>query len=222
MLAGLAPGISPAEQFARRLAENGCEVIVPLVINRDDTFSGIPGIGMTNMPHREWIYRMAFEVGRHIIGYEVQKILAAVDWFASENAQRRLPIGVMGYGEGGLLALSSAALDTRIDATVVSGYFQKREEVWREPIYRDVWSLVQEFGDAELASLIAPRTLIVEASQGPEVAGPPAETEVHKPYACPNGKLTSPRLESVKDEVDRARVFFAKLNAEDKLQLICN
>jgi len=78
-LAGLEPGISPQAQFARRLAENGCEVIVPMIINRKDTFSGIPGIGMTNMPHREWIYRMAFEVGRHIIGYEVQKVLASVD-----------------------------------------------------------------------------------------------------------------------------------------------
>ncbi len=222
MLAGLVPGVSPAAQFARRLAEIGCEVIVPLVINRDDTFSGIPGIGMTNMPHREWINRMAFEVGRHVIGYEVQKVLAAVDWFAAENAHRRLPIGVMGYGEGGLLALYSAVLDTRIDATVVSGYFQAREKVWKEPIYRDVWGLIQEFGDAELASLIAPRALIVEASQGPEVAGPPPETAVHKPYACPNGKLTSPPSESVRSEVGRARVFFAKLNAENKLHLIAN
>ncbi len=222
MLAGLAPGISPASQFARRLAERGCEVIVPLIINRDDAFSGIPGIGMTNMPHREWIYRMAFEVGRHIIGYEVQKVLAAVDWFAAENAQQRLPIGVMGYGEGGLLALYSAALDTRIDTTVVSGYFDAREKLWTEPIYRDVWSLLREFGDAELASLIAPRTLIVEASQGPEVAGPPTATDVHMPCACPNGKLTTPPLESVKSEVDRARAFFAKLNAGDKLHLIAN
>ena len=87
---------------------------------------------------------------------------------------------------------------------------------------RDVWGLLKEFGDAELASLIAPRTLIVEASQGPEVAGPPPETEVHRSYACPNGKLTSPPLESVKGEVGRARTFFAKLNAEDKLQLIAN
>src|SRR6185312_12450608 len=129
-LAGLEPGISPQAQFARRLAENGCEVIVPMIINRKDTFSGIPGIGMTNMPHREWIYRMAFEVGRHIIGYEVQKVLASVDWFELENNERRLPIGVMGYGEGGLIALYAAAIDTRIDATVVSGYFQAREGVW--------------------------------------------------------------------------------------------
>jgi dienelactone hydrolase len=222
MLVGLVQGISPGAQFARRLAENGCEVMVPTLINREDTFSGIPGIGMTNMPHREWIYRMAFEVGRHIIGYEVQKVLAAVDWFEAENNERRLPIGVMGYGEGGLLALYSAAIDTRIDATVVSGYFQAREGAWKEPIYRDVWGLIREFCDAELASIIAPRALIVEASQGPEIAGPPPETEEHKPYACPNGRLTTPMLENVKREVDRAYPFFARLKAEGKLQLIAS
>jgi dienelactone hydrolase len=222
MLAGVVPGISPGAQFARRLAENGCQVMVPTLINRDDTFSGIPGIGMTNMPHREWIYRMAFEVGRHVIGYEVQKVLASVDWFEAENIKQRLPIGLMGYGEGGLLALYTAALDTRIAATLVSGYFQAREGVWKEPIYRDLWGLIREFGDAELAGMIAPRALIIEASQGPEVAGPPPATGERKAYACPNGKLTTPPLESVKNEVDRARPIFAGLKAEGKLQLIAS
>ncbi len=221
MLVGLAEGVSPQVQFARRLVENGCQVVVPVLINRDDTFSGIPGAGMTNMPHREWIYRMAFEVGRHIIGYEVQKVLALVDWFATVNTERPVPIGVMGYGEGGLLALYSAAIDSRIDATLVSGYFQAHE-VWKEPIYRDVWGLTYEFGDAELASLIAPRALIVEACHGPEVLGPPPGTEEHKDYACPNGKLRTPPLEEVQKEVDRARAFFAGLKADAKLQLIAS
>ena len=118
MLAGLAPGVEPAAQFARRLAENGCQVLVPVLIDRADTWSGIPGIKMTNQPHREWIYRMAYEMGRHIIGYEVQKVLAAVDWFTRENASHAAPIGVAGYGEGGLLALYSAAIDPRIQAVV--------------------------------------------------------------------------------------------------------
>ena len=217
---GLAPGVPAGAQFPRRLAENGCQVLVPLLINREDTFSGIPGIGMTNEPHREWIYRMAFEVGRHIIGYEVQKVLAAIDWFASENARQPIPTGVIGYGEGGLLALYSAAIDQRIAVTVVSGYFQAREGVWQEPIYRDVWGLVREFGDAELASLIAPRALIIEASRGPEVAGPPPVTKEHKEGACPNGRLVSPPLDSVQGEVERARPFFAGLGAEQKLQLV--
>lgn len=223
MLAGLAPGVPEQSQFARRLAENGCQVIIPVIIDRSDTFSGIPGISFTNEPHREWIYRMAFEVGRHIIGYEVQKILAAIDWFELENNQnkrQRAPVGVVGYGEGGLLALYSAALDQRIDGAIVSGYFQGRDNLWQEPIYRDVWGFVREFGDAELASLVAPRSLIIEASRGPEVAGPPPVTDVHKEGACPNGKLISPPLDSVQHEVERARPFFASLKAADQLQLI--
>src|SRR6185436_19227089 len=82
MLAGLLPGLSPERRFARRLAENGCEVLVPALVNRQDTGSGNARLHrFTNQPHREWIYRQAFELGRHIIGYEAQKILAAVDWF---------------------------------------------------------------------------------------------------------------------------------------------
>ena len=49
---------------------------------------------------------MAFEVGRHIIGFEVQKILAAVDWLEDENKSHSVPIGVFGYGEGVSLAKS--------------------------------------------------------------------------------------------------------------------
>ena len=161
-------------ELAYRLAENGCLVLVPTLIDRRDTWSGIPGIRMTNQPHREWIYRMAFEAGRHIIGYEVQAVLAAVDWFETQKPEA--PVAVAGYGEGGLIAFYSAALDTRIGAALVSGYFQPREELWKEPIYRDVWSLVREFGDAEIARLVAPRRLVVEHCEFPKVAGPPAET----------------------------------------------
>jgi len=219
MLAGLAPGVDPPAQIARRLAEAGCEVLVPVLVDRNDRWSEIPGIGMTNQPHREWIYRMAFEVGRHIIGYEVQKVLAGVDWFTQENSSGILPIGIAGYGEGALLALYSAALDPRIRATLVSGYFQSRQEVWKEPVYRDVWALLHEFGDAELSSLIAPRALIVEASRGPQVSGPPAPTK-ERTGATPNGRLDTPPLESVRMEVERAKPFFAGLNATERLRLI--
>jgi dienelactone hydrolase len=219
MLAGMAPGVEPSGQFARRLAESGCQVIVPVLIDRTDTWSGIPGIKMTNQPHREWIYRMAYEVGRHIIGYEVQKVLAAVDWFARENARHSAPIGVAGYGEGGLLAFYSAALDPRIRTAAVSGYFQAREELWKEPVYRDVWGLLHEFGDAEIASLIAPRTLIVEASRGPQIDGPPPATR-ERAGATPNGRLTTPPLESVRSEIERAHGLLAPLKSTDRIRLV--
>jgi len=220
MLVGLAPGVPAEAQFARRLAETGCRVLVPVLIDRRDTRSGNPAVRMTNQPHREWIYRQAFEMGRHIIGYEVQKVLAAVDWFAAESSRAGSPchIGVAGYGEGGLLAFYSAAIDERIAAALVSGYFQKRENVWREPIYRNVWALLDEFGDAELASMIAPRTLVIEACRGPRVSGPPPVREGRRGAA--SGVLTTPPLEAIRAEFDRALSFYQKLGFGNSLRLV--
>ena len=223
LLPAMPPGVAVEAQFARRLAENGCEVLIPALIDRADTLSGNPQLKrMTNQPHREFIYRMAFQMGRHIIGYEVQKILAAVDWFENEksairNPQSTIRIGVFGYGEGGLLALYSAAADPRIDAAAVSGYFQSREEVWREPIYRNVWGLLEEFGDAEIAALIAPRPLVIEASRGPEIAGPPPARE-GRSGAAP-GVLISPPFDSTQSEFDRARGVYAKLRCDGAIRL---
>ena len=215
MIAGVTDELPANAQFARRLAKAGCRVVVPLLINRADTYSGNSTLGaMTNQPHREFIYRMAYQLGRHIIGYEVQKVLSLVDWMSLSD----VPIGVIGYGEGGLIALQSAAVDTRIQATAVSGYFQSRQEVWREPIYRNVWGLLHEFGDAEIASLIAPRTLIVEASRGPEVAGPPPVRD-GRGGAAP-GQLVSPPVDSVKAEFSRAHDFYQQLGSEDALHLV--
>jgi dienelactone hydrolase len=222
-LAGLTKDLPPAAQFARRLAENRCQVLIPVLIDRKYTWSGIPAFRMTNQPHREWIYRMSFEVGRHIIGYEVEKVRAAVDllsnYNAGDNAGRSAPIAVAGYGEGGLVALYAAALDTRIAATLVSGYFQPREQLWKEPIYRDVWALLREFGDAEIAGMVAPRGLVVEASVVPEVSGPPPATEQRR-GATPNGALTTPAFADVQAEVERARPVFASLKRSENLKLI--
>jgi dienelactone hydrolase len=217
-LVGLAPGVPVESQFARRLAENGCRVVVPVVTDRADTWSGNTAIRFTNQPHREFVYRPAFELGRHVIGYEVQKVLAAVDWFRRDEASRQKPVGVVGYGEGGLLALYAAAADPRIDAAAVSGYFQPREAVWQEPIYRNVWALLEEFGDAELAGLIAPRTLIVEACRGPEIDGPPPARD-GRSGAAP-GQLATPPVDSVRHEVERAQSVFNSLNVAEHLQLV--
>lgn len=217
--AGLVPGVPVAARFPAALAENGCQVIVPVLMDRADRWSGIDGVKLTNQPHREWIYRMAFEAGRHIIGFEVQKILAAIDWFAEENKSRALPVGVFGFGEGGLLAFYSAALDPRIRAAGVSGYFQPRENLWKEPIYRDLWGLLREFGDAEIAALIAPRGLVVEACASPVVTGPPPVRPDRANAACPNGTVSTPPLDEVQREFDRARAVFVRLSAADHLRL---
>ena len=53
--------------------------------------------GGPELSNREFIYRTAYELGRHVIGYEVQKVLAAVDWSTRETHGR--PVGVIGWGD---------------------------------------------------------------------------------------------------------------------------
>jgi dienelactone hydrolase len=190
-LLGLSPGLDPQQQYARRLAENGFELVIPALVSRRKLDTEDAGLRRSDQTYREWIYRQAFHMGRHIIGYEVQKVLAAVDWFERQNASAR--IGVAGYAEGGLIAFYTAAIDTRIRAVLVSGYFDARENVWAEPIYRNVWSLLSRFGDAEIASLILPRSLVVEHSPVPTVTG-------HK------GDWHTPDFTSVRLEFERIPV----------------
>lgn len=203
--------------LAARLASRGCLVLVPSLISRDTQFSGNPDIRMTNLSHREFVYRMAFEMGRHIIGYEVQKVLAAVDYLESHHAS--LPIAVCGAGEGGLLAFYAAALDQRIDACLVSGYFQERDHLWQEPIDRNVWNLLKTFSDADIASLIAPRRLIIEACRVPEVEIPTQDQQTGSKCAAP-GKVTTAPLESVRREYDRASQHFEQLNLSNHVRLV--
>jgi dienelactone hydrolase len=203
-LAGLAPGIPPESQFARQLAENGYRVLIPVLISRTLINQGSP----EQMTYRERIYRQAYHMGRHIIGYEVQKIMAAVDWFRQSD-NNDLKVGVAGYCEGGLIAFYSAAVDKRIDAALVSGYFTSGLKVWDEPLYRNVWGFLSEFGDAEIASLIAPRPLIVEYSIVPEifekvdqVQGKPVKVNGF-PFTGYKGIIKTPPFMDVKAEFDR-------------------
>ena len=197
-LAGLGDGLPPESQFARRLAEMGFRVVVPVLISRETKRRAPPGQdGRADLTHREFLYRSAFELGRHLIGYEIQKVLAVIDWFEQEGRIRPLNTGVMGYGEGGMLALFAGALDTRIDVTCVMGFFGPREGMWQEPLDRNVFGLLQQFGAAELATLVLPRALIVEDSEFPEV-------ELSGRGGAP-GRLTRPDRVAVRAVRDRAK-----------------
>jgi dienelactone hydrolase len=210
-LAGLVSGTPAEVQVARRLAERGSTVYVPTLIDR----TVAPRNGRARLTNREFIYRSAFELGRHLIGYEVQKVLALVDALECESKRfhRKLRLGVFGHGEGGAIALYSAALDSRIDTVCVSGFFDNRSDVWRQPVDRNVFGLLEQFGDAEVASLIAPRALIVEAAKAPENVIPPGTG------GAP-GRLSTPKLEIVRAEVERARALVAQLKPVPRIELV--
>ena len=201
-IAGLSLGLTPELQYARRLAESGCRVVVPMLIDRQEKIS--------RLTRREFLYRSAFELGRQLVGYEIQKTLAVVDWYKKSWPAK--PVGVIGWGEGGLITQYAAAVDTRIDTACVSGYFDSRQNIWQEPIDRNVFGLLEQYGDAELVSLIAPRQFIVDAARGPEVTIPGGR-------GAPS-RVVTPALGSVKEELARAERLIEKLDPPAKLQLV--
>lgn len=160
-LAGLIAEHGSGHLFARRLAASGVRVVIPTLINRNEVSPSSP-LGQSN---REWIYRQAFHLGRHVIGYELDKIHAAVDWLAATQ-DAAAPLGIAGWGEGAQLAFLAAALDQRLQVALASDDWQARGAAWREPIYRNVWCYASEFGDEGIESLIQPRRLIKEQSLG--------------------------------------------------------
>jgi len=214
-LAGLTDGIAPESQFARRLAESGCRVIIPVLISRHID-------PQRKLSNREFIYRPAYELGRHIIGYEVEKVMAAIDWMTDQSTNSNIKTGVIGWGDGGLLAFYTAALDQRVQAACVSGYFDERYKViWQQPVTRNVFGLLDEFGDAEVAAMIAPRSLIIEAAKGPEVTMPGGNA--YTPSQHGNGApgiLASPKLDDVRSEFERTRAVVVGLHPSPQLRLV--
>ena len=194
------------------LASHGVNVIVPSLISREMTKRN----NRANLSHREYLHRPAFILGRTMTGYEVQKVLALVDWISGKDES--LPIGVAGCGEGGMIALYAGAVDDRIDTTLVSSYFGNRQDIWKQPISRQVFGLLREFGDAELGSMIAPRKLIIESTRGPVVnlpgeGGAPAVVE-EMPLAFSGNN--HPELERLKKLSGKSEIIFSDARVDSR------
>lgn len=180
---GLTPKLPPHQQIGLRFAMAGFRILIPAPLNRE-RYSGKKG----DQTNREWIYRQAFQMGRHPLGYDVQTMLAAVDWFSLQFPGAE--VTASGYGEGGRAALYGAAIDTRIRHAFVSGAFAARDQAWSEPIYRNIFGLLPHHSDAAVAALIYPRPLLLEHTSFPHVTDQ-------------KGEIKTPDFPSVEEEFQR-------------------
>ncbi len=224
---GLAPGVPAEQQFPRRFAEAGCRVLIPALIDRGNKFAGNPGVRSVKHSQRETLWRASYEMGRHPLGYEVQQVLAAADWLMQtrtaeggvrngdiagmlkliqDPGSNRQELGIIGYGEGGMVAMYAGAIDTRFLAVGVCGTFGLNQRNAELPIYRNVWSLLEHFGDAEVAAMILPRALIAEHGRYPEVV------HTDDGGGAP-GKLWRPTPAEFAAEQDRVRDWLPELPA---------
>jgi len=106
-------------EYARRLAEKRCRVIVPMVINRSQARTMARPFDGARV-----FFTGPLRVGPAIVGYEVQKVLAAVDWFLHRNQKAAAGPGPVKdrrhrMGRRRFAGVLCGALDPRIDAVCV-------------------------------------------------------------------------------------------------------
>ncbi len=195
---GLTKQLPAVKQIGLRFALTGFRLLIPAVINREP-YKGPDGddarIVRSDQTHREWIYRQAFQMGRHPIGYEVQTALAAAEAFHFQFPGSE--VTVAGYGSGGRAALYAAAISDTFDHAFVSGAFHSRERAWSEPIDHNLFGLLPDFSDAAVAAMIFPRALLVEHTSFPE-------------FESAKGRIETPDYIDVTTELDRAALHLGK------------
>jgi dienelactone hydrolase len=161
--AGVMQSMNPAEWLQSLLARD-VAVIVPMTVERraDDPLCKLAG----GKNRRRILWRAGFIVGRSLVGIEVQQVIALRRFLSSQSSINPKQIAVFGERQGGMTALYAGAIDRRLVAVGVVNYFQRREGAWEEPVDRVLYGQLNEFGDAEIAALIAPRPLLIVTTPG--------------------------------------------------------
>jgi dienelactone hydrolase len=151
------------------------------------------------------LYRLGYVVGRTMPGSDVQDTLAAIDFLAQREGVDAGRISLFGHGQGGMSALLAAAVDARVSRTVVSDYFDCQDRCWADPVDRRLRGQLMLFGDAELAALIAPRNLTLEASETFLGGATDFNAEHARALRFYEGLSATDRLKAVKRRVFKPR-----------------
>jgi len=145
-----------------------------------------------NGPERRELDRELRYVGTSILALELYKIARAVDEIVKRPEVDPGRVGMMGLSYGGCYTLYATALDTRIKAAVSSCYFNERARYpWSDWSY---FNFLNEFADAELCGLIAPRPFLIEVGEKDELFA----------------------VEGARTEAERARVYWDKLGVPER------
>ncbi|MHB8995288.1 MAG: alpha/beta hydrolase family protein, partial [Armatimonadota bacterium] len=107
------------------------------------------------------------------IGLRIQDAMHLIDWIKTRKDEKSLPLGCVGLSGGGHTTEFLTALDTRIQAASIQGYFS----YWVDQIMDHthcacnyVPSLLRHFEQDDVCGLIAPRPLLVTTADEDGVA----------------------------------------------------
>ena len=118
---------------------------------------------------------MAISLGGSLTGMMAWDIMRLIDYIQARDDCDSKRIGCAGLSGGGMQTLWAAALDKRIKCAVISGYFYG----YKEALLMQPWNCscnfvprLWEYADmGDIASLIAPRPLLIETGDKDHLNG---------------------------------------------------
>ncbi len=108
----------------------------------------------------------ALLLGQTMVGWRVYDAMRAFDYLATRPEVDMHRLGIMGISGGGTTTFFTAAIDTRVKAAVVSGYFNTfRDSILSlsHCIDNYIPNVLQYAEMYDIAGLIAPRALFIES-----------------------------------------------------------
>jgi hypothetical protein len=149
--------------FAQR-----CEIDNPGSVDDFDPASH-PGAGCSCVD----INARAILLGTTDMALRVQDAMHLISWIKTRPGEKQLPLGCVGLSGGGHTTELLAALDQRIMAASIQGYFN----YWTEQIVavthcncNYIPGLLRYFEQDDVCGLICPRPLLVTTADGDDVA----------------------------------------------------
>ena len=120
--------------------------------------------------------RMGEPLGIPVLGMLVWDLMRAADFLAQHREWAYTKVSSLGFSGGAMQTLFLSALDERISLAVVSGYFYG----YRDSLLRQSWNcscnyvphLWEYFDMGDIASLIAPRPLLIQTCRDDRQNGP--------------------------------------------------
>ena len=146
--------------------------------------------------------RMGEPLGIPVLGMLVWDLMRAADFLSERKEWAYESLSCLGFSGGGMQCLFLSAVDDRIRLAVVSGYFYG----YRDSLLRQSWNcscnyvphLWEYFDMGDIASLIAPRPLLIQS--------------------CLDDRQNGPRgIENVMEQMKTLRVAYRLLGAERRL-----
>ncbi len=179
------------KDFAIALCRRGFVVIAPEVLGfgrRREENDKQQGPGHSSC-HDAALWGLM--LGQPLLGRRVWDIMRTLDYLQTRPEVDPRRIGVMGISGGGTVTLFTAALEDRLQAAVISGYlctFKESILSIDHCLCNYVPGLLEDAEMYDVAALLAPRPLLIEAGTRDEIFPLPAVeysySQVQKVYAA--------------------------------------